>query len=131
MPKEPQKEAYNPKIYHHVARSITTGAGENMHWDGRPLTLRELACIQSFSMNHKFDQSLTQKARKAQIGNAFPAHVTEQLYYTILQSLKKADGLPVTDLPFDHNPRRHTFTNGNGKKVHIVDGSPFRIVEAS
>ncbi|KAI1277276.1 S-adenosyl-L-methionine-dependent methyltransferase [Xylaria sp. FL0933] len=55
----------------------------------RNFTLRELACIQGFPMEHTFAGSMTQARR--QIGNAFPPVVVEVIYRHLRDWLLRQD----------------------------------------
>ncbi|KAK4987214.1 hypothetical protein LTR66_007656 [Elasticomyces elasticus] len=70
---------------------ITTNGGEsNHHWSGkRTFTMRELACLQGFPVDHKFVGGKTQVQR--QIGNAVPPVVMEPVFREIIRSLEASD----------------------------------------
>lgn len=78
------------------AKCITTSGGiGNWHPSGlRGYTKREEACLQTFPMEHMFiaEQGVT-KLRK-QIGNAVPPIFAKLLFQSVVQSLRKSDGLP-------------------------------------
>ncbi|KAI0802481.1 S-adenosyl-L-methionine-dependent methyltransferase [Xylaria sp. FL0064] len=70
--------------------TITTGGTAWPHPSGaRNFTLRELACIQGFPMEHTFVGSMTQA--KCQIGNAFPPVVVEVIYRHLRDWLLRQD----------------------------------------
>ena len=73
-----------------LSRCITTSGGGNIHPSGkRAYTLRELACLQSFPLEHEFGL----KGVKSQIGNAVPPVLARLILDEVRKSLIKADGL--------------------------------------
>lgn len=80
-----RKPPYDPNT---PARTITTGAGEfNYHPSGeRSFTNRELACLQTFPLEHRFGQG----ARR-QIGNAVPPMLAKAVFREVIKSLQKTD----------------------------------------
>ena len=105
-------------------RSITTGGGDNYFWRGhRSLTLRELATLQGFPINHKFVAPGVMK----QIGNAFPPIAAKHLFETIEKFLLKEDNIiidneddvvmidvqPVPAQPAPTPPEAHSIAGNN------------------
>lgn len=71
-------------------RNTICCAGNFAHPSGqRSFTLRELACLQGFPIEHQFGPTRTRK----QIGNAVPPVVAKVFFETIRKALLKADGL--------------------------------------
>ncbi|KAL0937564.1 rip defective [Colletotrichum truncatum] len=73
-----------------LPRCITCSGGQNFHWDLRPFTPREFACLQGFPTWHKF---AGESCLKKQIGNAFPPCVVRLLCEHIKNWLLERDGL--------------------------------------
>lgn len=68
-----------------------SGAQGMMHYSGqRDYTIRELATLQGFALNHEF-VGPTRTAIKRQIGNAFPASVSKVFFQTIRKFLERHD----------------------------------------
>lgn len=68
----------------------TDNQGQGHHPSGqRKFTLREVACLQGFPLEHEFGNLRVRK----QIGNAVPPLVAKAFYEQIIRSLRKADGL--------------------------------------
>lgn len=77
--------------------TITTAGSEWVHPSGRrDFTPRELACIQGFPRQFKFEGGMTQIRR--QIGNAFPPTVVEILYRHLKDCILREDRV-VTSQP--------------------------------
>ncbi|MDI1490875.1 MAG: hypothetical protein OHK93_002080 [Ramalina farinacea] len=73
---------------HPLRTTITCGTGQLWHPSGRrAFTLREIACLQGFPLEHEFG---TVGVRK-QIGNAVPPIVAKVIFETIIKHLKKVD----------------------------------------
>ncbi|KAI9846050.1 MAG: hypothetical protein M1838_001412 [Thelocarpon superellum] len=82
---------YDARFRH--ARCLTTGGGGNYHPSGkRDLTHRELACLQTFPLEHRFGRSGVKK----QIGNAVPPVVAKAMLEVIRDALWKADGFALS-----------------------------------
>ncbi|KAI4163602.1 MAG: hypothetical protein LQ342_002875 [Letrouitia transgressa] len=71
-----------------LARTITTGGGLKHPSGTRDMTIRELACVQTFPIEHRFSKH----GAKKQIGNAVPPLVGSAILKEIKNSLLKADG---------------------------------------
>lgn len=70
--------------------TITCHSGASYHPSGtRSFTLREIACLQGFPLEHRFGKV----GVREQIGNAFPPVVAKVFFESIIQALRKADGL--------------------------------------
>lgn len=83
-----------PQTGDSIAYCITTGGKGsglgNIHPSGkRDCTPRELACLQSFPLGHKFGD----KEVKKQIGNAVAPVMATAILEEVVKSLKEADGL--------------------------------------
>jgi hypothetical protein len=73
-----------------LPRTITTSGGENYYFTGeRSLTLRELATLQGFPTEHRFQVPEIRK----QIGNAFPPLAAKALFKAIEKFLLKVDNM--------------------------------------
>ena len=85
------------------AKCMTTGGGsENYHPSGRGYTVREYACLQTFPLEHVWDQKATMTQRRQQIGNAVPPIFYAALARKIVETLRRSDGLvEVNDLTAD------------------------------
>ena len=96
------------------ATCITTGGGEkNYHPSGkRHYTIRELASLQTFPLEHNFAQ-VTKTTLKKQVGNAVPPIFAHRLMETVVKALRKADGLPEEVPVADVEERR----GGNTQSV--------------
>ncbi len=69
------------------AKTITCGGGDNYHPCGeRGFTTRELACLQTFPLNFRFQQDA-----RPQIGNAVPPLFAKAIYGEIIRSLRETD----------------------------------------
>jgi DNA (cytosine-5)-methyltransferase 1 len=74
------------------AKCITTGGGqENHHPSGlRKYSIREMACLQGFPLDHAFnDKSITIAMR--QVGNAVPPTLAKPWFEGIIKSLRVTD----------------------------------------
>ncbi|KAI9891913.1 MAG: hypothetical protein M1814_002298 [Vezdaea aestivalis] len=94
------RPVWNP--FRTPVNTITTSGGQhNYHPNGRhPFTLRELACLQTFPLYHKFMDS-SKGSLKKQIGNAVPPVLAKVLLETIKETLTESDRLSaqrVTEL---------------------------------
>ncbi|KAK6520639.1 hypothetical protein TWF506_000889 [Arthrobotrys conoides] len=71
--------------------TIKCGGGEyNLHPSrNRKFTLRELACLQSFPLDHRFSGKKGEKMR--QIGNAFPPRLVGTVMESVRKHLEKID----------------------------------------
>ena len=70
-----------------LAQTITC-TSSTWHYTGkRPCTLREVACLQGFPLDHKFGK---QSVRK-QIGNAAPPVVMNVIFRHIMEKLRDTD----------------------------------------
>ncbi|KAF3145184.1 hypothetical protein TWF703_007768 [Orbilia oligospora] len=71
--------------------TIKCGGGEyNLHPSrNRKFTLRELACLQSFPIDHRFSGKKGEKMR--QIGNAFPPRLVGTVMESVRKHLEKID----------------------------------------
>ncbi|PGH11794.1 hypothetical protein AJ79_04695 [Helicocarpus griseus UAMH5409] len=89
----PPKPRYNP---HTRAKTITCNSGEgNYHPSGeRAYTYRELACLQTFPLDHKFSKTNVRK----QIGNAVPPMLGKVMFTEIRKALERADGVAVDEM---------------------------------
>ena len=68
--------------------TITCGTGHSYHPSGsRKFTLREIACLQGFPLEHVFGP----KGARKQIGNAVPPIVAKTFFETIVSHLRKVD----------------------------------------
>ncbi|KAK4690106.1 hypothetical protein P7C71_g6619, partial [Lecanoromycetidae sp. Uapishka_2] len=83
----------SPQAGNKIATCITTNGGpNNVHPSGkRDYTHRELACLQSLPLGHKFPPG--GKGVKRQIGNMVPPVVAAVILEEVKRSLLKADGL--------------------------------------
>lgn len=73
-----------------LRNTITCNGGPNCHPSGKRLfTLRELACLQGFPLEHQFGPTRT----RMQIGNAVPPVVAKVFFEQVKKALLKADGL--------------------------------------
>ena len=76
-----------------MTSTITCAAGQSYHPSGqRDFTLREIACLQGFPLEHEFADHGKGKIRK-QIGNAVPPIVAKVFFEQIVRALKNADGV--------------------------------------
>ncbi|MCJ1401677.1 hypothetical protein MMC11_004894 [Xylographa trunciseda] len=72
----------------------TSGGANNYHPSGRRgYTIREYACLQTFPMEHMWDQQDPVTSLRKQIGNAVPPIFYAALARKIVQTLRKTDGL--------------------------------------
>ena len=72
-----------------LKNTITCSGSINYHPSGkRRFTLRELACLQGFPLEHRFGRG----ARK-QIGNALPPIVAKVFFEQVVRALRLADGV--------------------------------------
>lgn len=79
--------AYNGNLP--LRNCITTGGSLDTHPNGRRgFTVRELACLQTFPLEHKFGTV----GLKKQIGNAVPSLFAQVLFSHIRRWLEEADG---------------------------------------
>ena len=70
--------------------TITCNAGQSWHPSGlRAFTLREIACLQGFPLEHEFGNVGVRK----QIGNAVPPIVAKLIFETIIKHLKEVDSI--------------------------------------
>lgn len=78
-----------PYNAHQPAKTLTCSGGQgNYHPSGtRGLTLRELACLQTFPL----DFELCGKCKRRQVGNAVPPRFAEAIFREIRQSLRDTD----------------------------------------
>ncbi|MCJ1377846.1 hypothetical protein MMC17_000942 [Xylographa soralifera] len=77
-----------------LAKCVTTkGGDDNYHPSGRNYTIREFACLQTFPLEHKWDQQATMTSRRKQIGNAVPPIFYAALAKEIVRTLEKTDGV--------------------------------------
>jgi DNA (cytosine-5)-methyltransferase 1 len=76
------------------AKCITTSGGQlNHHPSGeRKYSVRELACLQGFPIEHVFSMDGIGVATK-QVGNAVPPPLGKIMFETIIKSLKETDGI--------------------------------------
>ena len=76
------------------AKCITTSGGQNnYHPSGRrPYTVRELACLQTFPLEHEFADECNTMLKK-QVGNAVPPLFARALMEACKKSMMKADGV--------------------------------------
>lgn len=73
---------------------MTTSGGENWHPNGkRGFTDREFACLQGFSLQHRFGPN----GIKRQIGNAVPPVVAKVLFEGIRRFMEGVDGIVRDD----------------------------------
>jgi len=93
-----QRTNYPPFDGNTVAKTMTCSGGvNNYHPSGkRGYTVREYASLQTFPLVHRF-ATLSKTIKKKQIGNAVPPAFFRCLMDTIVQSLKKSDG--ISDSP--------------------------------
>ena len=71
-----------------LTSTITCGTGQSYHPSGtRKFTLREIACLQGFPLEHEFGNRGVRK----QIGNAVPPIVAKAFFETIVKHLKRVD----------------------------------------
>ncbi|EGC49841.1 C-5 cytosine methyltransferase DmtA [Histoplasma capsulatum var. duboisii H88] len=81
------RPTYDP---HTQARTITCNGGENYHPSGtRGFTYRELACLQTFPLEHRF----CGKSVKRQIGNAVPPMLGKAIFLVVKRALERVDGV--------------------------------------
>jgi len=82
-----------------LANCITTSGGvNNYHPSGRRnFTTRELACLQTFPLDHLFLGPYVKK----QIGNAVPPKFAKLIFKHIIQQLEKRDGVVHEGVPLD------------------------------
>lgn len=79
---------------------VTTHRSENTHPNGRRTpSLRELACLQGFSLKHLFPTQAKKKEIMNQIGNAFPPPPAAVLFESIKHQLLIRDKLMPQRLP--------------------------------
>ena len=70
--------------------TITCAAGADYHPSGkRVFTLREIACLLGFPLEHEFGNTRVRK----QIGNTVPPIVAKVFFEHLIRALRKADGL--------------------------------------
>lgn len=102
--------------------TITCDGGRNTFWDGkRTLTLRELAILQGFARDHKFQEPSIKK----QIGNAFPSAVVKVFYAHLVAWLDEQDGI---DPARAARQRARVFRDG-ARSGHRGDGSASSPIE--
>ena len=71
-----------------LTSTITCSTGQSYHPSGtRKFTLREIACLQGFPLEHEFGNRGVRK----QIGNAVPPIVAKGFFETIVKHLKRVD----------------------------------------
>ncbi|KAK8251042.1 S-adenosyl-L-methionine-dependent methyltransferase [Phyllosticta capitalensis] len=69
---------------------LTNNESDVYHWDGkRKYTIRELACLQGFPLNHEFTGNRADMRR--QIGNAVPPMVYQKIIRECREVLKRVD----------------------------------------
>ena len=79
------------------AKYITTSGGQNnYHPSGRPYTVRELDCLQTFPLEHKFANECNTMLKK-QVGNAVPPLFAKVLLEACKRSMMEADGILEAD----------------------------------
>ena len=72
-----------------LRNTITCGGSINYHPSGtRCFTVRELACLQGFPLEHRFG-----KGERRQIGNAVPPIIAKVFFEQVVRALRMADGL--------------------------------------
>ena len=77
-----------------LSEIVTTKRYKNIHPDGwRFFSLRELACLQGFLLEHRFFRTGINQNIMTQTGNAFPTTVSAVFYAEIQQQLLHRDGL--------------------------------------
>ena len=75
------------------AKYITTSGGQNnYHPSGRPYTVRELACLQIFPLEHEFADECNTMLNK-QIGNAVSPLFAKVLLEACKRNIMEADGI--------------------------------------
>ncbi|KAI1843666.1 hypothetical protein JX266_010112 [Neoarthrinium moseri] len=78
----------------------------------RPFTLREIAALQTFPSNHRFEGNRVDVSR--QIGNAFPCAAVEHLYRHLMAHLREEDQV-VADLDDEED-------NDDDDDLMVVEG---------
>ncbi|CAO1598785.1 hypothetical protein XANCAGTX0491_002545 [Xanthoria calcicola] len=82
--------AVPPRSGNRLARTITCGGGGQVHTSGtRDYTNREFATLNGFGPEHEFGS----KGAKKQIGNAVPPIVGGKVLGSVVDALKKEDGI--------------------------------------
>ncbi|KAL8655537.1 MAG: hypothetical protein Q9226_003014 [Calogaya cf. arnoldii] len=82
--------AVPPRSGDQLANTITCGGGGLVHPSGtRDYTIREFATLQGFGPEHEFGS----KGAKKQIGNAVPPIVGSKVLKSVVEALKKEDGI--------------------------------------
>lgn len=78
-----------------LAKTLTChgGIGNNHPSGQRGYTLRELAALQTFPLHHLFPDEMGATVLKRQIGNAVPPLFAKRLFESIVEHLKKVDGV--------------------------------------
>ncbi|KAG8532982.1 uncharacterized protein KY384_001764 [Bacidia gigantensis] len=77
-----------------LRKTICCGEGEGYHPSGkRRFTLREIASLQGFPLEHEFGKSISDRQIRKQIGNAVPPVVAKVFFEQIIKALKRADGI--------------------------------------
>lgn len=97
-----------------LATILASGGPYDIHPDGlRPFTPRELACLQTFPLSHKFFGTPFQK--KKQIGNAVPPVLAEALMNEVRKTLEKTGKKP--ELARGEGPRRETTPGSSARET--------------
>ena len=106
------------------AKCVTCKGGENYHPSGeRVLTVRELAVVQGFPVDYQFATPGGKTSQVKQIGNAFPALFTKQLFHSIIQQMRQTDGTAMTRLELEYSQSRPV-QGSNGVCLWMKDTSP-------
>ena len=72
-----------------LRNTITCSGSINYHPSGlRCFTIRELACLQGFPLEHRFG-----RGERKQIGNAVPPVVAKVFFEQVVRALRLADGV--------------------------------------
>ena len=88
-----QRSTKSPYASNTQAKTITTSGGiGNYHPSGRRgFTAREIACLQTFPLEHMFADGLGITVLRRQIGNAVPPLFAKTLFEHIKKALMQAD----------------------------------------
>ena len=88
----PRDEA--PRCGDRIARTITCDGGNQIHPSGlRDFTTREFAALQGFPTEHVFGSV----GAKKQIGNAVPPIVGRKVLESVIEALRKEDGILTSE----------------------------------
>ena len=121
------RQINRPPFSAHQAKCVTCKGGDNYHPSGqRVLTVRELAVIQGFPLDHIFSSKGGRTEKVSQIGNGFPALFTRQLFSSIVRQMEEADKAG-TARSNKHISLDRAIMGMNGGLLWLQDTSPMEL----